>query len=596
MRYEQYYLAIHSYSPSGRFCRNGISLTFILRRSVPRQLYAGTVRLWRWNSNHSDLSKKKVTIIFPIFPTVTSELMIGNRKKCISAFTDKLETKNLCEDFGDIYKRLGKRLEPALVNQEQWKRDRTYLWHEDRIVVPSNRILALLKWTHETSGHVGASRTLGLFKQWFHSTWTDDQLRKTLQPIVDKCPCQSCKPGNIRDRGPYLTLPIPHCANSVLYVDHTEMPKFGGYDFALMVTCGLTRFTRVFPCTKHITGEKTIKILPEEWFSVYGAPKEINSDEDVRVRSNTGWYKRVLRSLNVQLSKGTPYTHTSNPLCERQIRVLKENVRIWCKAERTKDWVRLLPVISLMMNSQESSATGYTPYELFMGRPAWFLHASYLEDSYSTVGKWVREQQDKVDKAKAMLQRVRERQWNKKNKHRVPASYQEGDWVLVHHSRLPAWPASTSDDPYFALQDPICGWSPYHRAVFSPTWGDPGVRCSTAQALLQTRGPRGEEWELNDEEIAALYLQGAASPMEVEGDLPDMNAEEMAKEGCYLVKLVIRHRYRQGWRFLTLWEAIEVEEATWEPFSAFVLTEGRLNSVLVDYLSKEQPRRVTEAR
>ena len=66
-----------------------------------------------------------------------------------------------------------------------------------------------------------------------------------------------------------------------------------------------------------------------------------------------------------------------------------------------------------------------------------------------SVGEWVQEQQAKVDKAKAMLQRVRERQWNKKNKHRVPATYQEEDWVLVHHSRLPAWPRSTSDDPYF---------------------------------------------------------------------------------------------------------------------------------------------------
>ena len=85
-------------------------------------------------------------------------------------------------------------------------------------------------------------------------------------------------------------------------------------------------------------------------------------------------------------------------------------MRIWCQTERTKDWVRLLPVISLMMNSQESSATGYLPHELFMGRLAWFLHAPYPEDSYSTVGKWVKEQQDKVDKARAMLQRVRKRQ------------------------------------------------------------------------------------------------------------------------------------------------------------------------------------------
>ena len=219
---------------------------------------------------------------------------------------DGLRQVEYLKEFGDIYKRLEERLEPVLVNQEQWKRDRTYLWHEDRIVLPRDRILALLKWTHECSGHVGASRTLQLFKQWFHSTWTDDQLRKTLQPILDKCPCRSCKPGDIRHRGLYSTFPIPHCAKNALYVDYTEMPNFGSYDLALMVTCALTRFTRVFPCTKHITGEETIKILLEEWFCVYWASKEMNSDEDVRVRSETGWYERVLRSLNDQVSTGIP--------------------------------------------------------------------------------------------------------------------------------------------------------------------------------------------------------------------------------------------------------------------------------------------------
>ena len=54
------------------------------------------------------------------------------------------------------------------------------------------------------------------------------------------------------------------------------MPNFGIYDFALVVTCGLTRFTRLFQCTKHITGEETTKIPLEQWFCVYGAPKDIN--------------------------------------------------------------------------------------------------------------------------------------------------------------------------------------------------------------------------------------------------------------------------------------------------------------------------------
>ena len=97
------------------------------------------------------------------------------------------------------------------------------------------------------------------------------------------------------------------------------MPRFGGYDLALVVTSGFTRLTRLFPCTKRITGRETIKILLEEWFRVYGAPEEIVSDEDLRVRPDTGRYKRVLRSLNVQVSTVIPYSHTSNPLCERQI-------------------------------------------------------------------------------------------------------------------------------------------------------------------------------------------------------------------------------------------------------------------------------------
>ena len=442
--------------------------------------------------------------------------------------------------------------------------------------MPSDCIPELLKWSHESGGHVGADCTLKLMINY----------GKRSSPL-DKCPCRSCKPWDIRGRGLYSTLSIPHCGNSVLYVDYTEMPKFGGYDFALVVTFWLTRFTRVFPCTTQITREETIKIFLEEWFCVYGAPEEINSDVDVRVRSDTGWHKRVLMSFTGQVSTGIPYTHTRNPLCERQTRVLNENVSIWQQTERTNDWVGLLPVISLMMKSQESSETGYSPHQLLMGRPAWFLHAPYPEDSYSTMRKEVKEQQDKVNKAKAMLQRVMERQWTEKNRHRVPPSYQEGDRVLVHHSWLPAWPCSTSDDPYFGPCKILTVNG--HRITVRCSPRLLGTLVCAAPHLKHYYDPEdlcGEEWGLKDRKIAALDLQGAASPMEVEGELPDMNAVEMAVEGFYMVKCILSHRYHQRWRLLTLWEGFEGEEATWEPSSAFVLPEARLQAVVVDYLSE----------
>ena len=130
------------------------------------------------------------------------------------------------------------------------------------------------------------------------------------------------------------------------------LPRFGGYDSCLVVTCGLPRFTRVFPCNKNITGKQTVKMLVEQWFEPYGAPKQVHSNEDVRIHSDTGWYKRVLNALNVQVTTGVPYTHTSHPLCERQNRFVEHNLRILMKREHTKHWVRLVPWAVLTMNSQ----------------------------------------------------------------------------------------------------------------------------------------------------------------------------------------------------------------------------------------------------
>ena len=56
-------------------------------------------------------------------------------------------------------------------------------------------------------------------------------------------------------------------------------------------------------------------------------------------------------------------------------------------------------------------------------------------------------------------------------------------------------------------------------------------------------------------------LENAASPKEAD-ELEVMTADEMAVDGYYVVAGIARHEYKQGWKFLTLWDGYGLSEAT----------------------------------
>ena len=364
-----------------------------------------------------------------------------------------------------------------------------------------------------------------------------------MQTIVDACGCHASKQSDSRDRGLISSLPIPYCANSLLYVDFIHgLPRFGGYDTCLVVTCGLSRFTRVFPCNKKITGEQTVKLLVEQWFEPYGAPKHVHSDEDVRIRSDTWWYKRVLNALNVEVTTGVPYTHTLNPLCERQNRVVEQNLRILMTQERTKDWVRLVPCTVLTMNSQRGSPTGSTPHELFQGgRPAWFFKTPFPEDFKNPLGDWLEHKQSLANQAGSNLRHIRDRELSRRNRLRRPASFRVGDLVLVHHSRLLSWPRNCLQDPYFGPYRIIRIDGSRIHVRCSPRPG--GELLCAPKQLRHYHSPDDlslDEWRLSDSEVERIDLENTASPEDAD-ELEEMTAEEMAVDGYYVVAGISRH-------------------------------------------------------
>ena len=139
--------------------------------------------------------------------------------------------------------------------------------------------------------------------------------------------------------------------NSVLYLDFTEMPKYSGYDFGLLVTCELSRFTRVFPLTKKCDGETVLKELFEGWIQAYGMPKRIHSDRGIIFTSSTGWYTGVLKNMGVEVDFVTPNYKKKNTQCGRQIKAFKTITRILHAEESSRNWIKLVPVSVYMMNN-----------------------------------------------------------------------------------------------------------------------------------------------------------------------------------------------------------------------------------------------------
>ena len=160
--------------------------------------------------------------------------------------------------------------------------------------------------------------------------------------------------------------------NSMLYLHFTEMPKCSGHDFALLATCGLSRFTRVFPLTKKYDGETILKELFEGWTQVYEMPIGVHSDRDIKLTLNNGWYTGVLKNMGVQVDCMTPNYKRKNTQCEKQIKAFKTITRVLLAEESSPNWITLLSVAVYMMNHHISSRTGYSPTELFLGGPGFF--------------------------------------------------------------------------------------------------------------------------------------------------------------------------------------------------------------------------------
>ena len=565
------------------------------------------------------------------FAKMDQHLDLFTRKEKLMSWS----MKDLTADYSDILDQLtiGS---SKILDGVQWSRTLTHLYREDLICVPKDHEETMLEWTHKTDGHPGVERTIWFFQKYFFAKSSDTSLKKILSKIIAECPCTKTKANTAADRGEVSNLPIPNQMNSILYVDFMHLPKFAGHDFALLVTDGLSRYSRVFPLTKKVDGEGVLKEIFEGWVQVYGLPKIMHSDQDIRFTSPTGWYRSVMRAMRTEVQFGTPYLRTKHPLCERQIGCFKTVMRILMLNKKSRNWLKLVPYAIYLMNNQVSSRTGFTPTELFLGRPGFNFEFPCASEGNPKVDEWLTEQKRIADLCRSLLERKRNKENRTKNRKRKEAIYQIGDWVLVHHTRFKAWPRNTLDSPYFG---PFLVTDVAEGSVWIKTHPKYGGLVEKGYPQLKHSDVLDDlyDWEEDlQESLEAAAEDLAADPMDEDEELPPMENDgslqmperdislsrptvptptaeearpkrisasepvtftesEMKKQDYYFVERILRHTYKRGWRFYTKWSGYSISDCTWEPVTAFILDDGNVNEAFAEYCKSQDLRDIPQS-
>ena len=93
--------------------------------------------------------------------------------------------------------------------------------------------------------------------------------------------------------------------------------------------------------------------------------------------------------MKVNVHFSLPRRPESNGLCERENRNFIQNMRILSAQCGSRDWIKLIPHATWVVNSQISSRTGFSPQELFFGRPTWFPEFVVDPESNPQLQDWV---------------------------------------------------------------------------------------------------------------------------------------------------------------------------------------------------------------
>ena len=247
------------------------------------------------------------------------------------------------------------------------KRVLYYRWEGDSsqllLLVPDALKEEVLSGCHDcpTSGHLGQKKTLDRVKRSFmwHELTTDTCIYVRTCPICNKNKKAKTKPRaglrNFRAGAPMERVhmdilgPFP--------------PSQLGNRYILLMIDQFTKWVEIHAIPEQ-TAEQTARIAVDQFFTRFGAPLQIHTDQGKNFDGQV--MKALCHLYRIAKTRTTPYHPSGNGQAERYNRLLLQMIRCFRRA-REKTWDEDLQLLAGAIRAMKNRSTGFSANMLMLG-------------------------------------------------------------------------------------------------------------------------------------------------------------------------------------------------------------------------------------
>uniref|UniRef100_A0A8C5MNZ5 Uncharacterized protein n=1 Tax=Leptobrachium leishanense TaxID=445787 RepID=A0A8C5MNZ5_9ANUR len=237
------------------------------------------------------------------------------------------------------------------------------LWSDKEGKVGITKAVAPLFILHfHGFGHIGKEQTAKALAARF----VCEDLNKMVEDQISRC--LSCIRNNPAGKtyGKHEHLPPPEGPMQQLQIDFTHMPKAkGGVKYLLVIVDQFSKWVEGFGTTKE-NAATVGKILCKEIIPRFGCPLQINSDKGTPFTSQVT--QKICELLCIDWKFHIPYHPQSSRQVERANRTIKDKIRKGTNGT-FKNWPDYLPAVLAEIRMTPNKTTGFSPFEVLMGRP-----------------------------------------------------------------------------------------------------------------------------------------------------------------------------------------------------------------------------------